>query len=254
VDHLALLADGHRFETTWICGPHGTGKTHLLQAVCVRASEGTQAIERAQAGQGTQASEGVRTGEGAHGGAGAQGGQDADVSAGWHGGQLVQAAYYPMRELASLGIGVLDELPPFDCLCLDDVDAITGKRDWERALFRVLRDMQERGARLVMSAGLPPALIQWSLPDLGSRCAASAVFQLRALDDEEQREALKLRARVRGFELPDDTARWLQRRFPRDMRTLYDLLDTLDEASLIAQRRLTVPFIRSVLKDNEPTG
>ncbi|MEJ0035546.1 MAG: hypothetical protein WDO68_05630 [Gammaproteobacteria bacterium] len=60
---------------------------------------------------------------------------------------------------------------------------------------------------------------------------------------------------MRGVELPDDT--------PRvgccgdslaDMRTLYELLDTLDEASLIAQRRLTVPFIRSVLKDNEPAG
>jgi DnaA family protein len=113
--------------------------------------------------------------------------------------------------------------------------------------------MQERGARLVMSAEVPPALIPWSLPDLGSRCAASAVFQLRALDEQEQQEALKLRARVRGFELPDDTARWLQRRFPRDMRTLYDLLDALDEASLVAQRRLTVPFIRTVLKiDQEP--
>jgi hypothetical protein len=31
------------------------------------------------------------------------------------------------------------------------------------------------------------------------------------------------------------------------MRTLYTLLDTLDEAALIAQRRLTVPFIRAVL-------
>ena len=72
---------------------------------------------------------------------------------------------------------------------------------------------------------------------------------VRALDEEEQQEALKLRARVRGVELPDETARWLQRRFPRDMRTLYDLLDTLDEASLVAQRRLTVPFIRTVLKD-----
>jgi hypothetical protein len=33
------------------------------------------------------------------------------------------------------------------------------------------------------------------------------------------------------------------------MRTLYDLLDTLDEASLVAQRRLKVPVIRTVLKD-----
>jgi chromosomal replication initiation ATPase DnaA len=32
------------------------------------------------------------------------------------------------------------------------------------------------------------------------------------------------------------------------MRTLYNLLDTLDAAALVAQRRLTVPFIRSVLQ------
>ena len=52
-----------------------------------------------------------------------------------------------------------------------------------------------------------------------------------------------------GFELPDETARWLQRRYPRDMHSLHNLLDTLDEASLVAQRRLTVPFIRSVLRE-----
>ena len=50
-----------------------------------------------------------------------------------------------------------------------------------------------------------------------------------------------------GFELPDDTLQWLLRRFPRDMATLYELLDTLDEAALVAQRRLTIPFIREVL-------
>ena len=56
--------------------------------------------------------------------------------------------------------------------------------------------------------------------------------------------------RVRGgFELPDDAARWVQRRFPRDMRSLHALLDTLDEAALVAQRRLTIPFIRETLRE-----
>jgi chromosomal replication initiation ATPase DnaA len=117
------------------------------------------------------------------------------------------------------------------------------------ALFAVLREIQERDGRLVVAAKAPPALLSWKLPDLGSRFTAAAIFQLRELDEREQREALQLRARLRGFELPDDTSRWLQRRFPRDMRTMYELLDTLDEAALVAQRRLTVPFIRSVLKE-----
>ena len=70
---------------------------------------------------------------------------------------------------------------------------------------------------------------------------------MRELNDEEQLEALDLRAQLRGFELPAETARYLQRRFPRDMRTLCEILDTLDDAAFAAQRRLTVPFIRDVI-------
>ncbi len=104
-----------------------------------------------------------------------------------------------------------------------------------------------------MAARSPPALLQWALADLGSRCAAGAILALRALDESEQQEALQLRARLRGLELPQETSRWLQRRFPRDMRRLYGLLDALDEAALAAQRRLTVPFIREVLaRDPQP--
>jgi DnaA family protein len=80
------------------------------------------------------------------------------------------------------------------------------------------------------------------------------VFQLRGLDESEQQAALQLRARLRGFELPAETSQWLQRRFPRDMRRLYELLDTLDDASLAAQRRLTIPFIREVLRGGAGAG
>jgi DnaA-homolog protein len=160
-----------------------------------------------------------------------------------------RAGYFPLNEFLPLGVGVLEGLPQLDCICFDDVDLIAGQLDWERALFGLLREIEERGARLVVAATAPPALLAWTLPDLGSRFGASVIFQLRTLEEGERRQALQLHAHVRGFELPDETARWLQRRFPRDMRTLYELLDTLDTAALVAQRRLTVPFIRSVLRE-----
>lgn len=159
-----------------------------------------------------------------------------------------RAGYFPLAQLASLGVGVLEGLPQLQCVCLDDLEAIAGRLEWEKALFGLLRELEEAGGALVLAARAPPALISWALPDLGSRCAAASVLQLRALDEAEQQQALQLRARLRGFELPEETCRWLQRRLPRDMRRLYELLDTLDEAALAAQRRLTVPFIRQVLR------
>lgn len=164
-----------------------------------------------------------------------------------HAAQTRRAGYFALAELVSLGVGVLEGLPQLQCVCLDDLDAVVGRLEWEKALFGLLREIEEGGGALVMAAQAPPALLGWSLPDLGSRCAAGAVLQLRALDEQEQQHALQLRARLRGFELPEETSRWLQRRYPRDMRRLYGLLDTLDEAALAAQRRLTVPFIREVL-------
>jgi DnaA family protein len=51
--------------------------------------------------------------------------------------------------------------------------------------------------------------------------------------------------------LPEETANYLVTRFPRDLRSLCGLLDTLDVASLAAQRRLTVPFIKQVIEETE---
>lgn len=200
----ARRAAGGEAGVTWICGPTGAGKTHLLQAICAAA------------------------------------------------GRSRRSGFLPLGELAGLGVGVLEGLPQLTCLCLDDLEAVVGRLQWERALFTVLREFTESGGSLVLAARSPPALLDWALADLASRCAAAAIFQMRALEEREQQQALQLRARLRGLELPEETLRWLQRRFPRDMGRLYALLDTLDEAALAAQRRLTVPFIREVLARGEP--
>src|SRR5665213_4487375 len=124
---------------------------------------------------------------------------------------------------------------------------IAGDLPWEQRLFGLYREAQERGAMLIAAAVEPPLLLHFALPDLASRFAAAALLPLRPLPEAGQREALRLRAHARGLELPEETALYLQRRFRRDLPTLYHLLDTIDEAALQAQRRLTVPFIRSVL-------
>jgi DnaA family protein len=203
LQHVERVALGAAAGLTWLCGPAGSGKTHLLQAACAAASA------------------------------------------------YARAGYVPLAQVAPLGVGVLEGLPQMQCLCLDDVDRVAGQPEWERGIFGLLREIEESGGRLIVAAQAPPALLEWALADLGSRCTAGAVFQLRPLDEEEQHAALTLRARLRGLDLPDETWHWLRKRFPRDMRTLYQLLDTLDEAALAAQRRLTVPFIREVLRSAE---
>lgn len=158
-----------------------------------------------------------------------------------------RAAYLPLESLLPFGPAAIDGADALDVVCYDDVQAIAGLDDWERRLFSHWQRAQERGATLLFAARENPAQVGFSLADLKSRLASSTVFAVRELNDEEQLEALDLRARLRGFELPAETARYLQRRYPRDMRTLCEVLDTLDDAAFSAQRRITVPFIKEIL-------
>jgi DnaA-homolog protein len=163
------------------------------------------------------------------------------------GAQDHAAAYWPLPEVASLDADLLMGCESLAFICLDDFEAIVGNAAWERAIFRLYTEIEDQGGRLIIAAESPPATLQIGLRDLASRLAAGTVLRLQALNDDEQITALSLRATQLGLELPADTAQYLLRRLPRDMASLCDALDTLDQASLVTQRRLTVPFVRSAL-------
>ena len=160
----------------------------------------------------------------------------------------LSAAYLPLREVAQLGGEILSGYGQFALVSLDDAEAVAGNAGWERALFRLHQELDEQGGRLVMSGAAPPAALQFRLADLASRLNGGVVLTLQPLDEQEQLAALQLRAQLRGFELPDETGQFLLRRLPRNMTALCTFLEELDAASLVAQRRLTVPFVKAVMK------
>ena len=167
------------------------------------------------------------------------------------GAQGQSATYLPLRDIVSMGPEILSGCGELACVCIDDVETISGMPYWERALFALHQQLDERQGRLVVSAALPPAATGIALADLRSRLGGGWVLTLQTLDESEQIEALRLRAQIRGFELPLETAQYLLRRLPRDMTSLCAFLDQLDDASLAAQRKLTVPFVREVIDSNK---
>ena len=201
VHALQRVAKAEGSGATWLWGARGSGRSHLLQAVC------------------------------ALGGARGKG-----------------SAYLPLAELAAAGPEVLSGFDALAVVALDDVERVAGDPAWERALFNLYNAVDENAGALIVAASVPPAAAPWRLGDLASRFSAATVFHLRALDDADLPLTLQQRASLRGLELPAESAEFLLKRYPRDMHTLCAVLDTLDEASLVAQRRLTVPFLKEVLE------
>jgi len=66
-------------------------------------------------------------------------------------------------------------------------------------------------------------------------------------NDEEKIVGLKLRAKLRGLELNDAVAHFLLNHYERNPKNLFAVLERLDKAALVAQRRLTIPFVKDIL-------
>lgn len=158
-----------------------------------------------------------------------------------------QAIYLPLAELSQQPVELLEGLEQFALVCLDDVQAISGHAQWEEGIFHLYNRLREQGGHLCVTSDVSPEQLNVQLPDLLSRLKWGPVFQLLPLSDEDKIRALQLRAKRRGFELPDDVAKYLLKRYPRDLHNLFKLLDKLDSASLQAQRRLSIPFVKQLL-------
>jgi DnaA family protein len=158
-----------------------------------------------------------------------------------------RAMYVALDPAARLRPEVLRGLDALDLLALDQVDRVAGDLEWEKELFVLLNAFLAREGGLLLAGRLAPATAGWTLPDLASRAAGAVVYRLEALDDDDQIAALIGHARARGLDLDRAAAEYLLRRVARDMSGLTAWLERLDSASLIAQRRLTIPFIRELL-------
>jgi len=164
-------------------------------------------------------------------------------------GRRVQ--YLPLATLTDIA-AALRGVAGGELLALDDLVALAGQREAEHALFDLYNRARAEGSALLFAADATPAELNLTLPDLRSRLGACAQFSLKPLDDEERRSVLKAQAIARGIQLDESVLDWLFARYARDLGALLALLDRLDQASLAAQRRITVPFLRNFLRGVAP--
>lgn len=167
-----------------------------------------------------------------------------------HANELSRSSFYiPLGIHASISPALLEGLEKIDLVCIDDVNAIAGHPVWEEAIFDLYnRISEQKTCSLVLSASVSPSETGFALPDLISRMQWGLNYQLQPMADDEKLAALQRRAAMRGLQLSEDVGRFLLNRLARDLRTLFDVLDRLDKASMVHQRKLTIPFIKEMLR------
>jgi len=157
------------------------------------------------------------------------------------------AFYLPLQTHDDFAPELLESLESFELVCLDNVNQVAGHPLWEEALFHFFNRIRETGGRLIVSSDKNSHNMDIKLADLRSRLSWGITYQLKGLNDEKKIEALKKSAHDRGFMMNDKVAQYIMKHTNRDLSDLMVLLDKLDYASLVEQKKLTVHFVKKYL-------
>lgn len=161
----------------------------------------------------------------------------------------MRCAYVPLAQFVGRSSAILDGLEFMDLVCVDDAHLAFGHDDWEEALFNLINRCRENHCHLVFSAVSHPDTSELKLNDLRSRLLWGPVFRLQDLSDDEKQCLLRGWLAERGLELEPSAASYLLQHYHRDLGSLNQVLELLDRESMIQKRRLSIPFIRSVLTE-----
>ncbi len=153
-----------------------------------------------------------------------------------------------MNEIRNFDPAMLEGVEGVDLVCIDHIESVVGEPEWEEALFHLFNRVLQQQTALLLGAAQPPRGMAVQLPDLLTRLASCAVFQVKTLSDEGKVRLLCDRADEKGVELPVESAQYILNRSERSIGRLLEILDRLDQSSLSAGRKLTIPFIKETMR------
>jgi len=132
------------------------------------------------------------------------------------------------------------------------IDQIEKLNDAEQAtLFYIFNHFRNsKHGHLLLSADTPPSKLQLR-EDLRTRMGYCLVYDIKPLSDEEKIDALVGMAGARQLALEPEIFRYLLTYWRRDMDSLVQMLDTLCHYAATTRRRITLPLLRQLLKQQD---
>jgi len=146
---------------------------------------------------------------------------------------------------------LLEGLDDLELVCFDDIQQLAGRPAWESALFAFYNSHRQNNHKLLLAADCPPKYLPFELPDLKTRMNWGLTLKIQSLRDDQIIEALTFKAHFLGFDIQPKVGRFLLNHYVHDLPALWLLLEKIDRATLVAQRKLTIPFLKQILAEQQ---
>ncbi|MBY6284693.1 DnaA regulatory inactivator Hda [Neisseria flava] len=136
-----------------------------------------------------------------------------------------------------------------DYLAIDQIEKLGNEE--QALLFAVFNRFRNsgKGFLLLSSEHTPQQLV--IREDLRTRMAYCLVYEVKPLTDQEKIDALVSMAAARQVTIDPEIFEYLLNHWRRDMDSLMQMLDTLDNYAVTMGKRITLPLLRQLLKQQE---
>ena len=132
-----------------------------------------------------------------------------------------QFAFIPMNKAINMGVEIFQNLASLDAVCVDDLQLILSKGEWEIALFNLINECQQSDCSLILSLGGNQSLEEIAqLPDLLSRIKRMEFMKLQAVQDESLNQALDFVSQQLDINLEKAELEFLLKHQTRDFSIL----------------------------------
>jgi chromosomal replication initiator protein len=204
------------FNTLFVVGATGTGKTHLLQAAARAAAEKSDVRQVAY----------VR------------------------GENFLNEFVTACAQSAEATHRFRERWRNLDVVCFDDLQLLAGKCGTQQELVHTLNAWGDRGARLLFAAACAPGEQLALDPALQARLAGAYRLSLRSPDRDTRRALLAAKGRQRGEELPADVLDFLADLPTSNVRELEGALTGVLAGSKLTGTPITLRSARTALEED----
>jgi len=155
--------------------------------------------------------------------------------------------YIPLKKVMNYGVEIFESLESIDLICIDGIEQVISKIEWEKEIFNLINKALISKSRLIITSSKNLKSLNFSLPDLESRIKKIQIYELYPIDDKDIIDALKYISQIKSINLGDKEAKYLVTYSQRDISNLIQILESLDQLSMEMKRRITIPLIKEVI-------
>ena len=156
-----------------------------------------------------------------------------------------QLAFVPMSKVLNMGVEIMQNLASLDAVCIDDMQLILSKPEWEEAIFHLINECEGSNCTLIFSMYSNQSLESLvELPDLLSRLKRMEHMTLQPVDDANLHAGLLFVSQHLDINLEKAELEFLLQHHAREFSELVKKIILLDQRAGELKRKITIPLIK----------